>query len=145
MRRLVTLVPCLLVILLVCRVDTQAGDKKDPPKKEEFKDITVDDALTPADLKDRVRQGCFCKPYVLKMVEGKTYQIDMTSGAFDSYLRLENAKGDQVAADDDGGGYPSARIIYRAAKTEDYTIIATTFGGGSTGKFRVAIKEVRGN
>jgi hypothetical protein len=77
------------------------------------------------------------------MIEGKTYQIDMTSAAFDSYLRLENFAGQEVAADDDSGGFPHARIVYRAPKTEDYTIIATTFGGGSTGKYRVMVKEVK--
>ncbi len=124
---------------------TRAGDKdkKDPPKKEEFIDIVVNDALTNADLKDKVRAQSFCKTYVLKMTEGKSYQIDMTSADFDSYLRLENKAGEPLAADDDSGGFPNARIIFRAAKTEDFTIIATTYGGGSTGKYRVTVKEVR--
>jgi serine protease Do len=121
---------------------TLAGDKKEEPKQERVKDTVVNDALTNADLKDKARTGSFCKTYTYKMTEGRKYQIDMVSGAFDSYLRLENPKGDQVAADDDGGGFPSARILYEAPTTGDFTICATTFGGGSTGKFMLTVKDV---
>ena len=124
-------------------ISLHAGDKKDPQKKEENKETVVNDELTNADLKDKVRTECFCKTYVFKMTEGKNYQIDMVS-VWDNYLRLENAAGEQVAADDDGGGFPNARIIYRAPKTGDYTIIATTFSGGTTGKFTLTVKEVAG-
>lgn len=123
--------------------DLSAGDKKKEDKKDENpKEVIVNGELTNADLKDKVRQTCYCKTYTYKMVEGRNYQIDMTSAAFDSYLRLENAAGEQVAADDDGGGFPSARIIYRAPRSGDYTIICTTFSGGSTGKYRLVVKDL---
>jgi hypothetical protein len=119
-----------------------AGDKKEQPKQERAKDTVVNDELTNADLKDKVRTGSFCKTFTYKMTEGRKYQIDMVSGAFDSYLRLENPKGEQVASDDDGGGFPNARIQYEAPTTGDFTISATTFGGGSTGKFTVTVKDI---
>lgn len=127
-------------ILLIGLSSVQAQDKKDKDKKSE--DVVVNDALTNADAKDKVRSGSFCKTYVFKMAEGKSYQIDMRSDAFDSYLRLENSDGQQVAADDDGGGFPNARIVYKAPKTGDFTIICTTFGGGSTGKYTLTVKEL---
>ncbi len=124
-------------VMVLALAEAQAGDKKD--KKPE--DIVVNDMLMNTDLKDKVRPQCYCKTYTFKMTEGKTYQLDMISAAFDSYLRLEDPAGQQVASDDDGGGYPNARIIYRAPKTGDFTIICTTFGGGTTGKYTLYVKD----
>ena len=135
----------LFAIAFLAQAGLSAGEKKDKDKEKKLETIVVNDSLTNGDLKDKVRTQCFCKTYVFKMTEGKTYQLDMTSGNFDSYLRLENQEGAQVAADDDGGGYPSARIIFRAPKTGDFTIICTTFGGGSTGKYTLNVKEIPGN
>jgi hypothetical protein len=125
----------------------QAGDKdkKDDPKeqpKEQPKETVIDAELTNADLKDRVLTESFHKPYVYKMKKGHTYQIDLISRAFDAYLRLENPKGDQVAANDDGGGMLNSRITYRAPEDGDYMILAMSLGGGSTGKFTLKVKEL---
>jgi len=51
----------------------------------------------------------------------------MISTYFDSYLFLEDSAGTVLMQDDDGGGYPNARIIYRPTKTDTYRIVATTF------------------
>src|SRR5262245_7699328 len=115
-----------LMILAACMLvhaNLHAGEKKDKDKDKKAEDVVVNDALTAKEQKDKVRAGCYCKTYVFKMAEGKTYQLDMKSKEFDSYLRLEDPDGKQVAADDDGGGFPDARIIFRAPKTGDYTII----------------------
>ncbi len=122
-----------------------AGDKKEPEKKSDPpKEVVVKDQLMNSDLKDKVRTGSYCKTYTYKMIEGRNYQLDMRSTELDSYLRLENPDGVQVAYDDDGGGFPNARIIYRAPKTGDYTIICTTFGQGSTGKYILTVKDLTG-
>jgi hypothetical protein len=136
----------LLLLIAFCLLQAQvwAGDKNEPPKKPEpANDVTVNGELINADVKDKVRTQSYCKTYVYKMVKGTEYQLDMKSKDFDSFLRLENPEGVQVAFDDDSGGFPDARIIYSAPKTGDYTIICTTFGGGSTGKFNLIVKEKR--
>ena len=133
-----------MLLALGCLMSSglQAGDKK--KKDKATKDVVVEAELTNADVKDKVRMQSFCKTYTYKMTEGKTYQIDMKSKDIDSYLRLEDPQGTQVAFDDDGGGFPDARIVYKAPKGGDYTVICTTFGGGSTGKFTLTIKDVGG-
>jgi hypothetical protein len=131
-----------LAAVVLVHASLHAGEKKDKDKDKKQEDVVVNDTLTNKELKDKVRTSCFCKTYVFKMVEGKSYQLDMKSKDFDSYLRIENLEGQQVAADDDGGGYPDARINYRAPKTGDYTIICTTFGNGSTGKYTLLVKEL---
>lgn len=139
----------ILVLLLsiatagVFHAGLAAEDKKQPEKKvEAAKEVVVNGELTNADLKDKVLTESFCKTYTYKMIEGRSYQIDLKSRAFDAYLRLENPKGEQVAVDDDSGGLLDSRIIYRAPKTGDYTICAMSLGGGSTGKFVLTVKDL---
>jgi len=63
----------------------------------------------------------------------------------DPFRRLLNPDGKQVAADDDGGGFPNARITYKADQDGTYKIIATTFmpgkTGAETGKFTLTVNE----
>ena len=101
----------------------------------------ADQSLNVDDPKDKVRTSSVCKTFTYKMIEGRTYQIDMKSKEIDSYLRLENPEGVQVAFDDDSGGFPDARIVYRALKTGDYTIICTTYAAASTGRFTLTVKD----
>jgi thiol-disulfide isomerase/thioredoxin len=103
------------------------------------KGLNVTGKLTTDDPFDKVRAKSYAKTYKFKMVEGKTYQIDMKSKAVDSYLRLEDSTGKQLAFDDDGGGFPDARIVFKAPKDDTYVIICTTFGGGETGEFTLTV------
>jgi Bacterial pre-peptidase C-terminal domain len=128
------------LVAILLQADVRGGDKKDKEKKLE--DVVVNDALTNGDLRDKSRTQSFCKTYTFKMTEGKRYQLDMKSKDVDSYLRLEDPQGQQVAADDDSGGFPDARITYRAPKTGDYTIICTTFIPNTTGKFTLIVKHL---
>src|ERR1043166_8753145 len=88
------------------------------------------------------------KMFLAEMEAGKTYQIDMTSdmqnGGFDSYLYFESPGGKLLAQDDDGGGYPSARIIYKATETGKFRVICTHFGGAATGPFQVTVRLTDG-
>lgn len=118
-----------------------AGDKKDK-KPDEQKDVTVNSELNNGDIKDKVLTQSFCKTYTYKMTQGRSYQIDLISNAFDAYLRLEDPKGTQVAADDDSGGMLNARILYKPTVTGDFTICAMSLGGGSTGKFTLIVKDI---
>ncbi len=63
----------------------------------------------------------------VKLEVGKTYQIDMISKTFDTYLFLENSNKEVLVSNDDGGGDLNARIIFRPTKTDTYRVIATTF------------------
>jgi AhpC/TSA family len=107
-------------VLLAATSAARADDAPAVLKKE--------DKLTPEDPKDEVMKNSYAKTYTVKFDAGKTYRIDMTSKEVDSLLRLLNPDGNQVALDDDGGGYPNARIVYKTDQAGDYKIIATTFG-----------------
>jgi hypothetical protein len=64
------------------------------------------------------------------MIVNRTYVIDLHSGQFDSFLRLEDSAFRQLAQDDDSGGGLDARIIFRCPRTDNYRIIATSLGQG---------------
>jgi hypothetical protein len=85
--------------------------------------------------------GKIHKLFLVKLQEGKTYQIDLKSGAFDAYLYLQDPDGKVLAEDDDSGGGLNSRIIHRAAKSGEYRIVATSLGGTSTGQFTLSVKE----
>src|SRR5262249_29622270 len=80
------------------------------------------------------------KLFLFPIEQGKTYQIDMESKAFDSYLYLENPGGAYLKEDDDSGGNLNARILHKANKTGKHRIIATHFDG-KLGQFTLTIRQ----
>jgi S1-C subfamily serine protease len=95
--------------------------------------VNLTSALTMADAFETTpalrEKNARMKIHFMPMEAGKTYVISMNSAVIDSYLRLEDPTGKQVAEDDDGGGFPNARIVYRAAQAGVHRIIATSFDG----------------
>jgi hypothetical protein len=127
------------LVLLAPFPAAAAGDKKG-----DAKGLKVEDQITKDDPQDTVRAGSHSKVHTFKMAAGKTYVIDMITRSgpqFDPYLRLEDPDGKMVAQDDDGGGFPNARITFTAERGGDYKIIATTFGKGMTGKYLLTARQ----
>jgi hypothetical protein len=101
--------------------------------------LTLESALDNNDPIDKVRKQ-FCKTFEVRMSAGKTYTIDMMSQQIDSYLRLEDPTGRQLAQDDDSGGNFNARIIFRPQRDGDYRVITTTFAR-AVGSFTLRVRE----
>ncbi|MBI2804315.1 MAG: redoxin domain-containing protein [Planctomycetes bacterium] len=108
-------------------------------KKQKDKDIMVKGILTKDDVKDPQRGGP-SQIHVVKLQKGKTYTIDMVSSQMDSYLRLQDAKGKQLAEDDDSGGGLNARIQFSCTADGDYRIVTTTFAANAMGAFTLTVK-----
>jgi hypothetical protein len=89
------------------------------------------------------RRGGLYKLYTVKLEAGKVYQIDMMSRALDAYLFLEDAAGNLLTEDDDGGENRNARIIFRPSKTATYRVVATTFerAAGAAGPYTLTVME----
>jgi thiol-disulfide isomerase/thioredoxin len=120
------------------------GEKKGEVTDVPTKSLKVDGELTADDPKVGDKH---VKTHKFKMAAGKTYRIDMITKSgpqLDPYLRLEDPDGKVVAEDDDGGGFPNARIIHKAAADGTYKIIATTFAPGMTGKYLLTVTEAKG-
>jgi hypothetical protein len=85
-----------------------------------------------------------CKSNDIKLTAGQVYVIDMTSPPggmrrLDSYLYLLDSKGKVLRSDDDGGGFPNARIIFPPTETGDYRIISTGLGD-ALGEFTMTVR-----
>lgn len=131
-------------ILLVSSYATEAGDK-DKKLSPAVGKIALKDGkgevkgkLEANDPKDASRNDCYCKIYSIKLEAGKTYQIDCKSG-WDNWLRIEDAKGKQLAEDDDSGGDTDAQIIFECKTDGEYRVIVTSFDPATTGDFIVTV------
>jgi peroxiredoxin len=65
----------------------------------------------------------------------------MVSTQFDSYLRLEDAKGRELAEDDDSGGNLNAQIVFTCPKDGNYKVIATAYGAQGFGDYTLTVKR----
>lgn len=74
------------------------------------------------------------RSFNLPVQAGRTYVIELNrlpGQTIDPYLYLEDANFNILAHDDDSGGNLNARIVYTATRTEQLTIIVTSFSGGT--------------
>jgi hypothetical protein len=105
-------------------------------------DVAIIGQIVPDDLRDK-RRNHPCKVHTFNPSKDTTYIIDMESKDFDSYLRIEDSTGKQLAEDDDSGGNLNARIRFLPPQDGVYQIIATTFAGGA-GTYTLKVRaEVR--
>ncbi len=105
--------------------------------------LTVKSQLTNNLPKDKVQQGSFHRVHEVKMVKDRVYVVELASKDFDSYLRLEDPQGQELADDDDGGGGLNSRIVFQAPDSAVFRIIATTLEDGATGRYQLRIHEVQ--
>ncbi len=121
---------------------TVGGYKGGPKKKGDgIVVLNINGILDANDPLDAKRMTSHAKMHFFNMQANKTYQIDMISTQFDSYLRLEDLKGNQLDEDDDSGGNLNARIIFTAKTAGVYRIIATTFGPNQTGTYELRVTQ----
>lgn len=81
------------------------------------------------------------KLYAVHMEANRTYQIDLVSNQFDSYLYLIDDAGVVVMEDDDTGGQLNSRIIFRPNRTGAYRIEATSLGGQGVGNYTLTVRR----
>ncbi len=105
----------------------------------------IDGALTADDPPDPLTKAPH-KVHRQRLLAGKVYKIEMhtAGGNLDPLLRLEDAKSNPLALDDDGAGFPNARIVFKPAVDGEYRIITTAYPatGQITGKYTLSIDEI---
>jgi hypothetical protein len=97
--------------------------------------------LTTSDAMDKVRTECRHKVIPFKAKAGMRYAFDLESMDFDSYLRVENSAGKQLAEDDDSAGDFNARLFLRTEKDDTLRIVVTTCDPGQSGAYRLTVRE----
>src|SRR5262249_32012153 len=113
---------------------TQAGGKDD-------KDVRIEGKLTKNDPRDKMRNAPH-KAHVVVLRAANSYTIDMVSNQLDSYLRLEDPKGRQLAQDDDSGGNQNAGIVFNCQADGKYRVICTGFDENSSmGSYVLTVRK----
>lgn len=107
--------------------------------------------LTKGDPMDPVRKGSHAKVYTFELKEGQTVLLALDSyqgkydknlpDFFDTWLRVEDDQGKQLASDDDGGEGYNAEIEFTAPRTGTYRLIVNSFRSGATGRFALKVMQ----
>jgi serralysin len=76
----------------------------------------------------------------VQLVAGQQYTFTLSSNAssIDSYLRLRDAAGNQLAFNDDGGGGLNSRITFTATSTGTYYLDAGTYQDQTSGAYTLS-------
>jgi hypothetical protein len=84
------------------------------------------------------------KSYTIPLKANKTYLVELvrTGGTCDPYLVIEDSSGKRLAQDDDGGGFPDAKLLFTPSRDDDYRIFAITIAG--PGEFALRVNEQNG-
>jgi hypothetical protein len=83
-----------------------------------------------------------CKAFVIELQGGRDYIVDLESGMFDAYLRVEQLGGGFAQEDDDSGGNLNSRIEFHVPETAVYMVTATSLSGGF-GACRLTVRDAR--
>jgi hypothetical protein len=104
----------------------------------------VSGQLTKSDALDRVRQGHHAKVYDVRLSPGRSYTIDLISpkgpGFFDTWLRIEDSRGNVLANDDDSGDGLNARIVFTPNREDTFRLVVTSYSKGATGNFTLSVR-----
>jgi S1-C subfamily serine protease len=111
---------------------------------------TFSGKLAKTDPMDARRAKRHHKVYEVTLKAGRKYVIDLMSGDgqagahnpgyFDTYLRVEDAKGNVLGENDDGGQGRNSRLELQPAQDGTYRIIVTSFTEGAVGDFMLEIR-----
>lgn len=81
----------------------------------------------------------------IRLTGGETYRFALNSTGdsplSDPYLRLYNARGEEIAADDDGGGELNSLLEITAPATGTYFVEASGFADYGTGGYTLSARE----
>jgi serine protease Do len=82
------------------------------------------------------------KSYLIKLLGGKSYQIDLTSDEIGPFLVVQDEKGMQVAFDDNSGGDLNARLLLTLPKGGTFKVFAASLKG--PGMFTLTVGAPKG-
>jgi len=90
--------------------------------------LTSDDPIFPGD-------STYFQRWVMPVIRGQSFTVDLTSEAFDAYLVLTRGPGDKLVENDDGGNACNARLVYTPPDDRPVRIIVNTARKHETGAF----------
>ncbi|RIV88149.1 hypothetical protein D2V17_08150 [Aurantiacibacter xanthus] len=99
---------------------------------------TVNGSLASGD--ETISSGEYVDAYTFDGQRGQRVTFDMTSSEFDTYLSLLMPGGGSEANDDRAGGdgETNSRLTVTLPETGAYTLVATSYQGGETGRYTIS-------
>jgi S1-C subfamily serine protease len=82
-----------------------------------------------------------CKIYEVKLKAGQKYQFDLTTAQFEPVLRIEDARGKELAFDRNSGGQRNSRINFSPAADGVFRVIVSHFDG-RLGTFNLDVRTL---
>lgn len=98
---------------------------------------TVNGSLTSSDC--RLDDSSYADFYVFTGTQGQQVTVNLSSGAFDTYLGLANETGTFVLEDDNGGGGTNSRIATTLPANGLYVILANSFFPNAFGSYTLSL------
>lgn len=98
-----------------------------------------EDQLTKSDTEDPLLKGRHSKIFLVRLMAGKNYTIDLSSKQFASYLFLKDDKG-KIIVHDDGNGSQRAQVSFEAKMSGTYRVVVTSLQAGATRAFLLQVK-----
>ncbi len=81
------------------------------------------------------------KILTIRLEAGKTYQFDLSSATFQSFIYLEDTEESTLAETGSRGVGDNCRLVYYATQTGICRVIATSVGGVRFGPFKLAVRD----
>ncbi|MCB9636701.1 MAG: caspase family protein [Sandaracinus sp.] len=75
---------------------------------------------------------------------GASFEIRLTSAAFDPYLIVKAPDGSQQDNDDESPGITASRLVYTAAAAGHYEVLVTSYRPGETGDYTLTLTPSSG-
>jgi hypothetical protein len=98
-------------------------------------EISIGDAVTGS-----LNTSTVTTRYTFEAEAGQVVTISLTSEDFDTYVRLLDPSGSELAYDDDSGGNLDSRIgPFTLPSNGTYTISVESFGGSATGSYNLSL------
>lgn len=129
----------LFAILLTAHAARSDEAHAAPPQPARKVPLRIDESLTKADPVDPQLKGAF-KTYRVELLAKKNVVIDVVSKDFDTFLRLQDAAGNVIAQDDDGGEGTNSQLFFTSAKDDTYRLVVASFDR-NLGAFHLNVRE----
>lgn len=113
--------------------------------------VNVAGTIAKTDSKDRVRTNMHARVHEVNLRSGLNYVIDLESGNgapglhnpgyFDTWLRVEDGSGKELAYNDDGGDGFNSRLTFVPTSDGVYRLVVTTYTAGATGSYTLKVRQ----
>jgi CHAT domain-containing protein/tetratricopeptide (TPR) repeat protein len=101
--------------------------------------FSIEGALTDDDA--QLDDGSLHDVHIFEGEAGQIVRILLVSEEFDTFLWLQNASGEELTRNDNGGNGTNAEIVFRLPETGQYWILANAYDESGRGTYRLIVEQ----